>query len=393
MLIPPRLLLSVASIALGSLPVFSTSNPTYYSHAMVRIANHSPNEWRTKGSRCIRLNLVRLIEGKKFKCLQTSRGLQWIQLRDSATKEPGSTTTTTVDLTPTDEVAKKIHKLLLAASTKEVVSSTKIEFLSEDPTYRSGEDSAKDGVNPALKIYTQLGFEIPKTVIVLFAKTESGIRTKLLAEGCTATALRTNFAFLSSTGSALLDSCNNDRVAVVIGPTSTWTRNQVSIDFQHTLPHELFHQWQLNSTLECGSWRCGNRDFPKWLFEGTPQVMARIAFWSWNKNRNYADWLEDWYTVYRASEKEMCRGVTIEEMVDPSAPWGRPGGCAYSKGQLAVEVLIANYGGFEALRNLHTTKTTAGLSGFAEHFQRVTGRSLNDFYAEVNSYFAVRNFP
>jgi len=283
--------------------------------------------------------------------------------------------------------------LLLAASTKEVVSSTKIEFLSEDLTYRSGEDSAKDGVNPALKIYTQLGFEIPKTVIVLFAKTESGIRTKLLAEGCTATVLRTDFSFLSSTGWALLDSCNNDRVAVVIGPTSTWTRNQVSIDFQHTLPHELFHQWQLNSTLECGSWRCGNRDFPKWLFEGTPQVMARIAFWSWNKNRNYADWLEDWYTVYRASEKEMCRGVTIEEMVDPSAPWGRPGGCAYSKGQLAVEVLIANYGGFEALRNLHTTKTTAGLSGFAEHFQRITGRSLNDFYAEVNSYFAVRNFP
>ena len=46
------------------------------------------------------------------------------------------------------------------------------------------------------------------------------------------------------------------------------------------------------------------------------------------------------------------------------------------------------------LTNLpHTTKTTPGLSGFADHFQRVTGRTLADFYSEVNTYFSKRNLP
>jgi hypothetical protein len=389
-----RLFLSLASFALFDIAALDTMKlPQNSIHSEQHLSPFS-QEISTSTAQCRKLGAVRISGSSRFRCIKTSKGLKWNLVSGSSpSTQPVVVTTTTVDLTPADEVARTIHGLLLAASAREVVSSTKIEYLSEEPIYRTGEDSAKTGVDPALKIYAQLGFEIPKTVIVLFAKTEAGIRSKLRAEGCTASVLNTDFAFLSSTGQALSGSCNGDRVAVVIGPTSSWSQDQLGIAFQHTVPHELFHQWQMNSTSNCGSWRCGNSDFPKWLFEGTPQVMTRIAFWSWNRNRNYADWLENWYTVYSGPQKEMCRGVTIEEMVDPRAPWGRPGGCAYSKGQLAVEVLIAKYGGFEALRSLHTTKTTAGLSGFAGHFQRVTGRTLSEFYAEVNSYFAARNFP
>ena len=347
------------------------------------------------GTKCQKVGALRTAKSVKFQCVKSTKGLRWTKASKPITPINATTTsaTTTTIPVPTDDVAKTVHELLVAAVAKDVASTTKIQYLSEEPVNSSGEDAAKLGVEPALKLFAQLGFDLPMTVIVLFAKTEAGVRSKLFAEGCTDPYLRRDFLYLNSTGVALQQGCSSSRVAVVAGPVSRWVRSTDSIEYQHTLPHEIFHQWQMNTASSCVTWRCGNADFPKWLYEGTPQFMARAAFWSWNKNQNQADWFDYWYTAYRPSDKTMCQAVTIEEMVDPQATWGRPGGCAYSKGQLAIELLVAKYGGFEALKNLHTTKTTPGLSGFADHFQRVTGRTLAEFYSEVNTYFSKRNFP
>ena len=344
------------------------------------------------GTKCVKAGMFRTAKTVRYECKKSAQGLRWVLTSLNRTTTTTTTTTTTIPV-PTDEVAKTVHELLVAAVAKDVASTTKIQYLSEEPINSSGEDAAKLGVEPALKLFAQLGFDLPMTVIVLFGKTETGIRTKLTAEGCNSAALSSGYLFLSSTGSALNGSCTNNRVAVVAGPVSLWVRSTDSIDYQHTLPHEIFHQWQINTASSCVTWRCGNKDFPKWLWEGTPQFMTRVAYWSWHKNESHADWLDYWYTAYRPSDKTMCQAVTIEEMVEPQTPWGRPGGCAYSKGQLAIDLIVAKYGGFEALKNLHTTKTTPGLSGFADHFQRVTGRTLADFYSEVNTYFSKRNFP
>ena len=345
------------------------------------------------GTKCVKAGMFRTAKNVKYQCKKSSQGLRWVITLPKGTPTTTSTTTTTTTTTtipvPTDEVAKTVHELLVAAVAKDVASTTKIQYLSEEPINSSGEDAAKLGVEPALKLFAQLGFDLPMTVIVLFAKTEDGVRTKLFAENCNSAALSSGHLFLSATGAALNGSCSNNRVAVVAGPVSRWGPSQSGIDYQHTLPHEIFHQWQMNTASSCVAWRCGNSDFPKWLWEGTPQFMTRVAYWSWHKNQNHADLFDQW----QDNRKAMCQAVTIEEMVDPQAPWGRPGGCAYSKGQLAIDLLVAKYGGFEALKNLHTTKTTLGLSGFAEHFQRVTGRTLADFYSEVNAYFLKRNFP
>ena len=342
------------------------------------------------GSKCVKAGSIRTAKNVKYQCKKSSKGLRWVLQSPKST--PITTTTTTTIPVPTDEVAKTVHELLVAAVAKNIASTTKIQYLSEEPVNLAGERAAKLGVEPAIKLFAQLGFDLPMTIIVMFAQTEAGIRTQLLAEGCNSGALSSGHLFLSASGAALGGSCSNNRVAVVAGPVAWWG-TQSGIDFQHTLPHEIFHQWQMNTASSCVAWQCGNMDFPKWLYEGTPQFMTRVAFWSWNRSKDHASWLEDWYTTYRPSEKTMCQAVTIEEMVDPQAPWGRPGGCAYSKGQLAIELLVAKYGGFDALKNLHTTKTTPGLSGFADHFQRVTGRTLVDFYSEVNAYFSKRNFP
>ena len=60
---------------------------------------------------------------------------------------------------------------------------------------------------------------------------------------------------------------------------------------------------------------------------------------------------------------------------------------------MAIEVLVANYGGFETLRRLHTAKTTPGPDDFKTYFKSVTGRDISEFYSEVNSYFLTRNWP
>ena len=356
------------------------------------VSNAAP---QVVGTKCVKVGSFRSIKNVKYQCKKSAQGLRWVTIsaKSKSTTTTSITTATTTIPVPNDEVAKTVHELLVAAVAKDVASTTKIQYLSEEPINSSGEDAAKLGVEPALKLFAQLGFDLPMTVIVLFAKTEDGVRSKLFAEGCTDPYLKRDFQYLNSTGVALQQGCSSNRVAVVAGPVSRWVRSTNSIEYQHTLPHEIFHQWQMNTASSCVTWRCGNADFPKWLYEGTPQFMARAAFWSWNRNQNQADWFDYWYAAYRPSDKTMCQSVTIEEMVDPQAPWGRPGGCAYSKGQLAIELLVAKYGGFEALKNLHTTKTTPGLSGFAEHFQRVTGRTLADFYSEVNAYFLKRNFP
>ena len=352
------------------------------------------------GTKCAKAGMFRTAKTVRYECKKSAQGLRWVLTSLNRTTTTTITTITTITTTttttipvPTDEVAKTVHELLVAAVAKDVASTTKIQYLSEEPINSSGEDAAKLGVEPALKLFAQLGFDLPMTVIVLFGKTETGIRSQLFAEGCDKRILSSGHLYLASTGSALSGICSNNRVAVVAGPVSLWGYNYPSIEFQKTLPHEIFHQWQMNTASSCGVWHCHSADFPKWLYEGTPQFMTRVAFWSWNKSKDHAFWFLTWYAAYRPSDKTMCQSVTIEEMVDPQAPWGRPGGCAYSKGQLAIELLVAKYGGFEALKNLHTTKTTPGLSGFADHFQRVTGRTLADFYSEVNTYFSKRNFP
>jgi hypothetical protein len=350
------------------------------------------------GTKCAKAGTFRTAKNVKFQCKKSSQGLRWVITPTKSTTPTTNTTmipttTTSTIPVPVDEVARKIHDVALAATNNLAAAGAKIEYLSEAPTNVAGEEAAKKGVDQSLKFFSQLGFELPSTVIVLFAQTESGLRSTLINQGCDSQALRSSsHQFLSATGSALGGTCGSGRVAVIAGPISQWSRDQQSIDFQHTLPHEIFHQWQMNSTSWCGSWRCGNSDFPRWLFEGTPQLMTRLAYWSWNKSKTHQQWHDYWYTSQRPDMRSMCVGVPIEEMIVPWTPWPGPGWCAYSKGQLAIEVLIANYGGFENLKKLHTTKTRAGYTNFPEHFRNVTGKDISEFYAEVNSYFAKRGW-
>jgi len=275
---------------------------------------------------------------------------------------------------------------------QEPATTTNIEYMSEEPANIFGEDAVKRGVEPALRLFHQLGLTLPSSVIVLFAKSEAGVRSILIEQGCDSAWLRTNsFAYLGRVGVAV-GWCGSDRYGTTVSP-GVLLRNSSTIEFHHVIPHELFHAWQAKNAGMCGIRRCYSFDFPVWLWEGTPQFMTRLAFWSWNSERTHDEWFDQWYNVERRDYLAMCKDVKIEQMVQPAPPWPSPGACAYSKGQLAIEVLVANYGGFDALKRLHTTKTTPGYADFDTHFRNTTGRELTEFYTEVNAYFIKRGMP
>ena len=345
------------------------------------------------GTKCVKAGAFRTAKTVRYQCKKSAKGLRWVTISakslPTTTTSSTTTTTTTIPL-PIDEIARKVQQLVIEAMQSEVTTSVKLEYLSEYPSNPLDEISKREGLVKALKLFAQLGFDHSTSVIVMFGQSNDGVRKALLAQGCQGIALSDPNAGVL--GAALDGNCGANRVAVTVNAPSTPTRERSSIDFQHELPHEVFHTWQSASTSSCVSWRCGNSDFPRWLWEGTPQVMTRLAYWSWNKSKTHQQWHDYWYTSQRPDMRSMCIGVPIEEMIVPWTPWPGPGWCAYSKGQLAVEVLIANYGGFDTMKKLHTTKTRAGYTNFPEHFRSVTGRDISEFYAEVNSYFAKRGW-
>ena len=363
------------------------------SLTLVSVSSVASAATQVVGTKCVKAGTFRTAKNVRYQCKKSSKGLRWVKASAGNSKIPSTSlipaTTITIPL-PIDDVARRVQQLVTDAMQSEATSSVKLEYLSEYPSNSLDEISKREGLLKALKLFAQLGFDHSSSVIVMFGQTNDGVRKALLAQGCQGIALSDPNAGVL--GVALDGNCGANRVAVTVNAPSTPTRARSSIDFQHELPHEVFHTWQNASTISCGSWRCGNSDFPRWFFEGTPQVMTRLAYWSWNKSKTHQQWHDYWYTSQRPDMRSMCVGVPIEEMIVPWTPWPGPGWCAYSKGQLAVEVLIANYGGFDALEKLHTTKNRAGYANFPEHFRSVTGKDIAEFYAEVNSYFAKRGW-
>ena len=352
------------------------------------------------GTKCVKAGTFRTAKNVRYQCKKSAQGLRWVitstegtptTTTSSTSTTSTTTTTTTIVAVPSDSVARKVYDLVVAAMTSSVTSASSIEFVSEVARYESEESRARLDASKATDLFAKLGFPLPTKTIVFFSQTDAGLRRMALEKGCEQQSLQNES--LAGGGYAIPGRCSSGEVVVIAGAIQNWASQGATIGFHHVLPHELFHQWQMTNTSNCVSWQCGNADFPKWLWEGTPQFMTRFVYWSWNRSKDPSQWLDHWYKVERTDMFTNCKGVSIEQMVDPHAPWFNPNWCAYSKGQLAIEVLVANYGGFETLRRLHTAKTTPGHGDFGVLFRNVTGREITDFYSEVNAYFVTRNWP
>jgi hypothetical protein len=365
---------------------------------LLALSSSSSAALQTTSKKCAKAGAFRTSKNIRYQCKKSAKGLQWVvaspkvKPKTATSSTPAKSTTTTSVAIPSDAVARKVYDLVIDALSVGPSSTAIIECLLEGSDYEKLVSEACPGGSRAAEFYSKLGFPLPAKNYVVFSQTDVGLRRIATEKGCDQPPIY--LQSLAGGGYAIGGRCRSGETLVIAGRLQDWAAaHGPTIGFHHTVPHELFHQWQMTNTSNCITWQCGNSDFPKWLWEGTPQFMTRFVYWSWNRSKDPSQWLDYWYQVERTDMFTRCNGVTIEQMVDPHAPWFNSNWCAYSKGQIAIEVLVANYGGFETLRKLHTTKTTPGHGDFGVLFRNVTGREISDFYSEVNSYFVTRNWP
>jgi hypothetical protein len=345
-------------------------------------------------SSCNRLGQIRSQSRppQQFRCVRVKGRLQWVRLKNVSATTSSTTSTTVV---PTDQIAREIHDVVVLGQSQKRTASSEFVHVVE-PTISSSQyvEQAKADAGRAGLFFDALGFSLPRRVIVFYSVTGDWLRYEADSRGCfqrPAAGVDWKTDQFALGGYAIPGYCNDGSVVVIAGDPQRWGRIG-TLNFHHVLPHELFHQWQMTNASNCGPWICGNADFPRWFFEGTAQLMTRLVFASWNTSRNVQQWHDYWYDVERRDMRSMCEGVGIQMMENVSEPWPGTSWCAYSKGQIAIELLIANYGGLENLRRLLTEKTTTGTSTFPAHFKRITGRDLNEFYEEVDRYLLVRGW-
>ena len=313
------------------------------------------------------------VKGKKqiLVCARTGKKNSWI---------PAPTRTTTITV-PTEPISNQLSNILTTALASGTQSATTFTIISEAPINQIAEQETLKGLNYAAKLYASLDLAIPAQIIVLLGRTQEWIRSTLISQGCTDRNIPT---LVVTSSNAISGTCSGGRVALVTIYTSIANTDFSGLIFQMEFPHELFHQWQLNYVKP----GIGNTDFPKWLYEGSAQVLSLLAYTSWHQDKSHVQWHDEWYTKHRPDMRSMCVGVTAEQMLDPSTTWPEKEWCAYSKGQLMVEYLISKFG-IQVFKRLFSEQTV-GWRTFPVNFQRVTGQSTADFYSEANAYFTTR---
>jgi hypothetical protein len=227
-----------------------------------------------------------------------------------------------------------------------------------------------------------MGAQITNPLVLIYADTENWMNEELKRQGCV-------FApgwKLPLGGFAIMADCGGKYI--ITRPNADREGNQSSIEVQNGLIHEAFHQWQ-NQVMKNG---LDGRDWPKWLIEGGAHAFARYAFWKTSGTNLSPDQiLIDWFTIDTPEFRRLCVGVPVREMV-ANIPYPERGWvCAYSKGQVTIDLFIEKYG-VDSLFVLYRSPKSKGMLDFPMVFRSVTGQDLEEFYTEVDKEMTKRGW-
>jgi len=328
------------------------------------------------GSPCTKANSTSTLAGMKYTCVKSGKKLVWN--KGVVLKKPTPTPTPTK---PVDEVQKVIDEIRKSALGLQYSNTQTFKFVFQSPTTSEIEEKTKRSLMSAIPVFAKMGFPITDGLIIV-AKDNTWLRDELIRNGCNA-----NFTFPDTTGFYVAKSCQSGNGAIT---SKHWDALKFNdgldgLNFNHTIPHEYFHQiqQQLNPNGGAGS--------PKWFSEGSAQFFTNQAWASWNTQKSYADWFEDWWTVLNPNYgPKVCKNASISMMSDPSTP-GVEGICAYSKGQLIVEFLVYKYG-LDKYRDLYRLNTSLDWRNFSAVFKTVTNDELNDFYSQAEQFMIRRGW-
>jgi hypothetical protein len=356
----------------------------------------------TPGSSCKVLNQKVVYQTKSYTCIKSGKKLVWnkgVAIKiptPTPTPIPTPTPTPTPIPTPTlvpiptptptptkdvDDVQKVVDDIRKNALTLSYSNTATFKFVFQAPTSIEVEEKTKRSLMNAIPVFAKLGFPITDGLI-LVSKDDAWLREELIRYGC-----NVNFTFPQSTGFYVSKSCQSGKGAVT---SKHWDVMKFSdgldgLYFNHTLPHEYFHQIQSELT------GTRNPGFPKWFSEGSAQFFTNQAWVSWNPQKSYVDWHTHWWTDLNPNYgPKVCKNASISMMSDPSTP-GVEGICAYSKGQLIVEFLVYKYG-LDKYREFYKLNNSPDWRNFNQVFKTVTNDDLNDFYAQVEQFMVRRGW-
>jgi len=349
------------------------------------------------GTVCKKIGLTSKFSNITYKCVKSGKKLIWIT--QSQTKSP-SMNIPTPDQKPSEAmpfskskypeslVPQKVYKSINSIIPPSVKFKAESLFLIEPFSQTDISVNLQVGLKEGLNFLSMLDFQVKSPFIVAFAQTNDWAREILIQQGCNWEGLKSSdFKPLSWTGVKIVGKCVGadgiSREAIV---QNVHTDGK-SIESMHTLTHEVFHIWQSeNVSSELGLYP--QNYFPRWFYESVPQAITVMAYANWNPDRSYDQWLDYWIGKYRNQERTSCISARIQDLVVSGSELSTL--CVYSKGVLAIDVLIANYGGIEGLKKLYTSHKPG--QDFSMTFKEVTGKDINQFYNEVNDYFVERNW-
>jgi len=325
------------------------------------------------GSVCSKQGTTKIYQGKKYTCIKSGKKLVWS--KGVVVKTPTPTPT------PTTRVKTLLETQLSSAFKSELVRDIPFTLVIENPNLSSKNRFLIEEFKKHLRWLSGIGANITRPLVVIYADTADWMNEEFKRQGCV-------FApgwKLPLGGFAIMADCAGKYI--ITRPNADREAGQSSIETQNGLIHEAFHQWQ-NQIMARG---LDGNDWPKWLIEGGAHAFARYAFWESTGSSSSPDQiLVDWFTQDHEFRR-LCVGVPIREMV-ANIPYPQKGWvCAYSKGQVAIDLYIEKHG-VESLFTLYRSPKSRGIQDFPALFQGVTGQDLEKFYNEVDIEMKIRGW-
>jgi hypothetical protein len=235
-----------------------------------------------------------------------------------------------------------------------------------------------------------MGAGITKPLYVIYADTENWMNEEFKRQGCVFTPGHR----LPLGGYAIFQDCGVK--SIITRPNADREAHEFSIEVQNGLIHEAFHQLQ-DQLVRTGSeygriWGLrAAEDWPKWVVEGGAHAFSRYAFWdSTGKKISPEQIMKDWFREAPYLIKD-CVGVSIRDMAKSVSNAEKGGLCAYSKGQVAIDLFIEKFG-VNSFYALFRSPKSPGLEDFPGIFRTVTGQEVEAFYDEVDKEMKLRGY-
>jgi hypothetical protein len=348
------------------------------------------------GLACSKIGLAKSFQSKKYTCIKSGKKLIWnkgVLVKQAAPNTPESSKPVP---TPTSTPMPQTKEVFTPWSTKFTTQVMYEKAYEDFVTWSRAQSSSQKKHQLVMQEVTN-GFA---SALIQDLKTlddfASGIFSQYMkSKSVTVLGFDENWVIsqINGTGGHLRNMqgrCNepylpylacmnrDSHVGIVIVSDCKNPQNVASNCQLHLLPHEYFHIIQLNAAdnIQGSHWNFGDENsknsFPHWLVEGSADFVS-TAIASFTRDAKYES------TRFSILSGAPMRNALVDyEIYRPNNSAGDNLN-SYNIGHIATEYIVASIG-FQKFMDIW--KDFAVTRNFYTSFEKVTGRSMEAFYAD-----------